>query len=93
MLTSTEYNAVNSAAQSGAVQAANTQAWVTAVLPAVSASAPSSMASGTVSVTPYVATSDDYTALSSVFALVLVAAAITWGLKQVYNTIANQVES
>lgn len=57
------------------------------------ASSPSGSASGTVSVTPYVATVDDYTALSSVFGLVLVAAAITWGLKQVYNTIANHAES
>jgi hypothetical protein len=49
--------------------------------------------SGTVTVAPYTATQDDYTALSTIFGLVLAAAVVIWGLKQIYNIFANPAES
>lgn len=42
---------------------------------------------------PYVATPDDYAAVSSVFGVTLCAAAVIWGVKQLYNLLKNRPEA
>lgn len=42
---------------------------------------------------PYVATADDYAAVSLIFGAILTAACLIWGSKQLYNLLRNRPES
>lgn len=53
----------------------------------------SSQVTGTVTVAPFSATPDQYTAVSTVFGLILCALAVTWGLKHLYRVLANPPEA
>lgn len=44
-------------------------------------------------ITPYKATADDYAAVSTIFGVVLTAAAVIWGVKRIYNLISNRPEA
>lgn len=46
-----------------------------------------------VSSSRYVATADDYAAVTAIFAAVLTTSCIVWGVKRVYNLIANRPEA
>lgn len=41
----------------------------------------------------YIATADDYAAVSVIFGVILTAACVIWGAKQVYNLLRNRPES
>jgi len=47
----------------------------------------------TLVISPYVATADDYEAISLIFGAILTAACVIWGVKKLYNLIANRPES
>jgi len=47
----------------------------------------------TLVISPYVATQEDYEAVSLIFAAVLTAACIIWGAKQVLNILRNRPEA
>lgn len=42
---------------------------------------------------PYVATADDYQAVSMIFGAILTAACLIWGAKQVLNLLRNRPEA
>jgi len=44
-------------------------------------------------ISPYVATSDDYLAVSMIFGAILTAACVIWGAKQVLNMLRNRPEN
>jgi len=46
-----------------------------------------------VQIEPYTATADDYTAMSTVFGVILAAACVIWGGKKLYNLLLNRPES
>jgi len=47
----------------------------------------------TLVIMPYVATADDYESISVIFGAILTAACVIWGVKKLYNLIANRPES
>lgn len=47
----------------------------------------------TLVIAPYVATQDDYVAVSSIFGAILVAACVIWGLKAVLNLLRDRPEN
>jgi hypothetical protein len=47
----------------------------------------------TLVIVPYVATQDDYNAISTIFALIFGAACLIWGAKQIYLMFRSQNES
>lgn len=47
----------------------------------------------TLVITPYVATQEDYDAISIIFASVLAAACVVWGVKQVLNLLRERSEA
>lgn len=47
----------------------------------------------TLVIQPYVATSDDYTAVSLIFAAILVAACAIWGAKQLLKLLRDRPEN
>lgn len=47
----------------------------------------------TLVISPYVATADDYAAVSAIFGAILAAACVIWGVKKIYNLIANRPEA
>lgn len=47
----------------------------------------------TLVISPYVATADDYQAVSLIFGAILTAACFIWGAKQVLNVLRNRPEA
>lgn len=47
----------------------------------------------TLVITPYVATPEDYQAVSIIFGLTLGAACVIWGVKQIYNLLKDRPEA
>lgn len=47
----------------------------------------------TLVIMPYVATQDDYDAISLIFGAVLAAACVVWGVKQVFNLLRERSEA
>ncbi len=47
----------------------------------------------TLQVKPYEATTDDYSAITAIFVVALVAGAVIWGLKQIRRILLNQSEA
>lgn len=47
----------------------------------------------TLVITPYTATADDYQAVSLIFAAVLTAACVIWGVKRLYVLLTSRPES
>jgi hypothetical protein len=47
----------------------------------------------TLVISPYVASADDYAAVTAIFTAILTAACIVWGVKKIYNLISNRPEA
>jgi len=47
----------------------------------------------TLVISPYVATADDYQAVSTIFGAILAAACLIWGAKQILNLLRNRPEA
>jgi hypothetical protein len=46
----------------------------------------------TLVISPYVATAEDYEAVSLIFGAILTAACVIWGAKQIFNMLRNRPE-